>query len=135
MRKAGRDCLRNRQIVVFQRAGRFTKNHRLNEPKEYQQVFRSSCRSTDNYLLVIARKNDLGYARLGLAIPSKRVKTAVTRNRIKRITRESFRLNQRLLKGLDIVVTTHKNVVDVDKRKLAKSLVDHWHRITACKDF
>ncbi len=135
VQKAERDCLHSCRNIVFPRAGRFTKKHRLNRPEEYQHVFRSSCRSKDNYLMVIARKNGLGYARLGLAISRKRIKAAVTRNRIKRIARESFRINQKLLKGLDIVVTTHTQMVEADNRKLAKSLTDHWQKLTECKNY
>ncbi len=86
-------------------------------------------------MLVIATENNLGIARLGLAISRKNIKTAIKRNQIKRIIRESFRLNQEKLEGLDIVVTAHKASVEAEKRALKDSLSNHWLRITECKKY
>ena len=119
---------------MFQRAGRFTSKNRLNRPVQYQKVFRSPCRSADDYLLVIARKNNIDHSRLGLAISRKRVKKATTRNKLKRIIRESFRLNKNLLTGLDIVVITHKPLREIDTRKIAESIRRHWQRLIKCEN-
>ncbi|WP_221774916.1 ribonuclease P protein component, partial [Citrobacter braakii] len=55
-------------------------------------------------LLILARENGLDHPRLGLVIGKKSVKLAVQRNRLKRLMRDSFRLNQKMLAGLDIVI-------------------------------
>jgi ribonuclease P protein component len=86
-------------------------------------------------MLVIATENNLGIARLGLAISRKNVKTATKRNQIKRIIRESFRINQQNLEGLDIVVTAHRASVEAEKRALKNSISNHWQRITECKNY
>ena len=86
-------------------------------------------------MLVIATENNLGIARLGLAISRKNIKTAIKRNQIKRTIRESFRLNQEKLEGLDIVVTAQKASVEAEKRALKDSLSNHWLRITECKKY
>jgi len=54
----------------------------------------------------------MGLARLGTAVPKRLVKSAVCRNRIKRIIKESFRHNQKTLTGFDIVVVVSKPVVN-----------------------
>jgi ribonuclease P protein component len=84
--------------------------------------------------LVLASKNNLGIARLGLAVPKKHVRTAVERNKIKRIIRESFRKNQHLLSGLDIVVVSHGSPKQGPSQKLRNSLLAHWQRIVHCKN-
>ena len=119
---------------MFQQAGRFTKKNRLNRPVEFQQVFRSSCRSIDDNLLVIARKNGLAYARLGLAISRKWVRLAANRNKLKRIVRENFRRNQQLLCGLDIVVTMHRPLPLINNKLLNNALLKHWGKLVVCKD-
>jgi ribonuclease P protein component len=50
------------------------------------------------------RPNAAGLARIALVVPKKLVPLAVDRNRIRRIARESFRLHQEHLLGLDVVV-------------------------------
>ena len=48
-------------------------------------------------------------ARLGVVVAKRNVKLAVARNRLKRTVRESFRLQQSCLTGLDIVVVVKKD--------------------------
>lgn len=120
------------QVVPQHR--RFGYSSRLNRPAQFNQVFRSSCRSVDNYLVVIARQNHQQQARLGLAIPAKRLKKAVCRNRLKRLIRESFRLNQGTLEGLDIVVTTSKNLKQFSNNAIYRSLEKHWQQVSKCRD-
>jgi len=50
------------------------------------------------------KPNGLKYARLGLVVPKRFLARAVDRNRAKRIFREWFRRNQRLLIGRDLLV-------------------------------
>jgi ribonuclease P protein component len=50
------------------------------------------------------RPNAAGLARIALVVPKKLVPRAVDRNRIRRIARETFRLYQEHLVGLDLVV-------------------------------
>ena len=49
--------------------------------------------------------NRLDYPRLGLAVAARAVGNAVSRNRIRRIVREAFRLRQRELPAIDLVVS------------------------------
>jgi ribonuclease P protein component len=119
---------------VLQHTGGFARERRLKGPAEYQQIFRAPCRSTDEMFLVIARKNGLNYARLGLAISKKWVKQAVVRNRLKRLARESFRRNQQLLSGMDVVVMTNKRPGPLINKAINDSLQRHWQRLVTCKN-
>ncbi len=78
---------------------------------------------------MLARRNDLGHPRLGLAIQKKILKRAVARNRVKRIVRESFRHHQYLLGTLDVVVIGRQGLVRGDNRQLSNSLKMHWNRL------
>jgi len=117
------------------KTGNFTKLNRINNPKDYQQVFKSSCRSADEKFLVIARKNSLKQARLGLTVSKKKVGRATNRNQIKRAIRESFRHHKDILKGLDVVVTVHKKQTTINNKIIIESIDAHWKIISQCRKF
>lgn len=83
----------------------FRSRHRLHSAPEFERVYKSGRRAGDNLFGISAIKNDLGHARLGLSIGAKAVGNAVRRNRLRRVLREQFRLCQRELPALDIVIT------------------------------
>lgn len=68
------------------------------------------------------------YARLGLAIARRKMPKATARNRVRRIIRESFRLHQQALAGLDLVVLARANLSRIDNHLLFQSLDRHWTR-------
>ncbi|ACY86383.1 RNase P protein component [Edwardsiella piscicida] len=72
--------------------------------------------------------NSLGYPRIGLTVAKKHVKRAHERNRIKRLTRESFRLRQHSLPAMDFVVIVKKGVQELDNRALTEMLEKLWRR-------
>ena len=103
---------------------------RLTGPAEYQRVF-SNCqyRVNNRWLTVLATPNTLDHPRLGLAISRKVANTAVARNRIKRVVRESFRMHQGRLDALDIVVLGRTGVAGRTGRELATALETLWTRL------
>ena len=107
---------------------RFTSANRLKRPEEFKKVFASRRRSSDKSFLVLARSNDVNRPRLGLAVPKKHIHSAVERNRLKRIIRESFRLKQKVLSGNDIVVVV-RNKLDVNNKGIEPALARHWNKI------
>ncbi len=111
-----------------------SKEKRLRRSKDYQRVFESSCRSVDGWLVVLARENGLDHSRLGFAVSRSHVKTAVNRNRIKRVARESFRLHQTDLRGLDLVIVTRKSTEGATNQLLLSSLKHHWRRVISCRN-
>ncbi|MEZ5585032.1 MAG: ribonuclease P protein component [Candidatus Competibacteraceae bacterium] len=111
-------------------SARFTRCARLSRKAEFQRVFEQPIRSGDRYFTVLARSNELGHARLGLAISRKAAKSAVARNRVKRIVRESFR-HQTGLEGLDVVVIGRPQLTGHDNAALFTSLQHHWARLIA----
>ena len=99
----------------------------------YGRVFKKAQRSRDKWFTVLCRANDggatrLGVARLGLAVSKKNCRAATGRNRIKRIVRESFRLNQAELAGLDVVVINQPAARNGTNRQIFDSLHGHWQQ-------
>src|SRR5690606_34162777 len=69
----------------------FSPVRRLLSPVDFTRVFGAGRRSSDALFNVIAMPGPGPGARLGLAISRKVSRSAVQRNRIKRVVRESFR--------------------------------------------
>lgn len=83
----------------------FRPHERLNDPKHFQRAFARKKSVSDASLIVYAEFNGLAFSRLGISVGKKRVKTAVARNKLKRVIREAFRLNKATIPlGIDLVV-------------------------------
>ena len=83
----------------------FPREARLLKASEFRAVFRKGGRARAGLLRARLRPNGRRHGRLGLAVSLKAARTAVVRNRVRRQLRESFRINQRRLAGLDVVVS------------------------------
>ncbi|MFO1422986.1 MAG: ribonuclease P protein component [Candidatus Competibacteraceae bacterium] len=108
---------------------RFPRRARLTGRNAFAHVFAQPVKSGDRYFTVLARPNALAYPRLGLAVSRKVAKSAVARNRIKRIARDSFRHHQAWLGGLDCVVMGRVGLTEPDNAVLFASLRRHWRRL------
>ncbi len=97
----------------------YPKASRLLKPDEFKWVFdKPYVKVHSSHLLMFARVNeDSNQARLGLAITKKKVPTAVARNRLKRITREQFRLAQNL-PHVDMVLIVKKPITYLSNAEL-----------------
>jgi ribonuclease P protein component len=104
---------------------------RLKKPDEYKKVFASPVKSSDQYFTLLAVRNEFDHPRLGLAIAKKNIKKAVNRNVIKRTVRENFRIQQRNLGSMDIVVLARREAVGAPLELLRKSLDRHWLRLVS----
>jgi len=113
----------------------FQKHQRLSRPSEFQRVFKTRSRSSDNLFLVLASETGLPHSRLGLAVSKEKLRKAVSRNIVKRLVRESFRTNATILAGLDLVVLPQKKIDLSDRRALRDSLNLHWRKVAGCKNF
>lgn len=107
----------------------FPQSARLLKAIEYSQVFEQPLKSVDDCFTILWRKNSLDYPRLGLAISKKNAKRAVDRNRIKRLARESFRLETNRLPSVDIVILSRRQTIERSNYRIFRSLNKHWEKI------
>ena len=78
---------------------------RMKSLRDFQLAYREGARAKGGILVVVARPNGLGLARLGLSVGKAIWKSAVRRNRVRRILREAFRLERaQLPPGFDLVL-------------------------------
>lgn len=108
---------------------KFPKRRRLLRASQYDRVFSEGMRFSQGALVVLARRNRLGFPRLGLAIARKHVRLAVHRNRLKRLIRESFRYHQHQLGELDLVVVARHGVHDLAAKDVSFVLQRYWAKV------
>ena len=100
------------------------------EAVDFQAVFNDAqFRASHKYLLILARsgRNKVNTnARLGLVVAKKHIRLAVERNRIKRLIRESFRLQQQHLKGIDAVVIARRGLDQQSNREIFEAVNEQW---------
>ncbi|KGQ32495.1 ribonuclease P [Gallibacterium genomosp. 2] len=106
----------------------FSRELRLLTPSQFNFVFQQPFRASLPEISIIARPNSLQHPRLGLTVAKKYAKRANQRNRIKRICRESFRLQQHLLPNYDFIIIARKGISDIDNMLLFKMLDKLWQR-------
>jgi ribonuclease P protein component len=102
----------------------------LHQPAEFRAIRQRGRKFTDAYFSLSVLANHEGHPRLGLSIATRTFGTAVARNGIKRLARESFRLNQHLLPPVDISVSAREAARTADSSELRASLDKHWKAIS-----
>ena len=108
----------------------FTKSSRLLSSQDFQRVFaQADLKASHQHLLILARYNQLDYPRLGLVIAKKNIAKAVQRNRVKRHIRETFRLKQHKLPGIDAIVLARRQLDTLDDTELNNLLHRQWERL------
>jgi ribonuclease P protein component len=85
---------------------RLTPLERIRKKSEFASLYRDGGRLRGRYFTLVFLRNGLGHSRLAV-VASRKVGSAVVRNRVKRRFRELFRRNKTLLEeSLDIIVIT-----------------------------
>ena len=107
----------------------FNKTRRLLKKSDYDYVFEKAKKLVTPEFIILHRENNLGQARLGLALSKKSISKAHDRNRIKRLLRETFRT--RRLAAFDVVFLARKGVANVEKKILTAELGVIWNKLTA----
>jgi ribonuclease P protein component len=108
----------------------FPKRLRLREPAQFSAVFDAAeVRLSAGEVLLLARRNTLDHPRLGVVIGRKVCRHAAGRNRFKRAVRESYRLRQAELGGLDIIVLARAGVARLEPPLLRERIESLWPRL------
>jgi ribonuclease P protein component len=107
----------------------FSRKHRIITKEEFKYIFDKAKKISQKDLLILYKPNQKTFARLGLSIGKKTSKSAVNRNRIKRIIRESFRVYRESLKNVDIVVIARQSCDNMSKQKLREGIDKLWEKL------
>jgi ribonuclease P protein component len=102
---------------------------RLRRKRDFDAAYARGRRLNDGFFTVIAIANEFGAPRLGLAVAVRAAGGAVARNRLRRLIRESFRLHQRSLPALDLVVSVRARARELPAPALRASLEALWRKL------
>ncbi len=105
----------------------FPKYERIKTNVEFKRVYQEGRSYRDKYFVIYVRtvlkEDSQPYIRIGLTI-SKKVGNAIVRNRLKRLVRETYRLNKnRLTKGVEIVLVAFPQAANLDYMKVKESIM------------
>lgn len=106
----------------------FPSSLRLRTNQDFAAIFAGRNGATKRfktpYFAILYKLNGLDYPRLGISISKKNIPKAFRRNRLKRIIRESFRLNQHSLSAMDFVVLVYHSANNLDDKTWRASVND-----------
>lgn len=101
---------------------KFHKRLRLTRSRDFQRLYKSGRRARTSHFTVFFSPNHLGYSRFGFTV-SKKLGSAVCRNRIKRIFREALRRHVgKTMTGFDFVFNPHQSAAALKSTVLAEDL-------------
>ena len=107
------------------------KKHRMTGD-DFKRAYAKGSRARGGLMTVAVCENGLGISRMGLSIGKRCQKSAVKRNRVRRVFREAFRLSlQELPVGIDVVLIGSTPKIEpnlADTMQELESMVRKAHR-------
>lgn len=98
-----------------------TRSLKLN--KDFRRLYARGKSYAGGYIVIYTSKNRINKNRLGLTV-SKSIGKAVKRNRLKRLMRESYRLNEnKLLTGFDIIIVARGRALNKTLAQIEKDVM------------
>lgn len=99
------------------------KKKRLLNTRSFQHVFeKTQYKVSNSCFLLLAHQNKLKYPRLGMIVAKKNIRLSVARNRVKRVIRSSFRLDQQNLVALDIIFLVRRGMGKLSFKDQSRSI-------------
>ena len=99
----------------------FTKS--LQNSIQFSNVYKNGKSFANKYLIMYIMENNNSYNRLGISV-RKKVGNSVVRHRIKRLIKESYRLQEKMFNsGLDIVVIARGSASSVSFKEIDSALL------------
>gem|GEM_PF-758465 len=108
---------------------RFPRSARLLSSAEFQHVFRKPKKFHSRFFSLFVACGSQSHSRLGLAVSKKSLPKAVSRNRVKRVVRESFRKNQWQFCSLDVIFVARHDLRLSDNEQLSNELTRLWKKL------
>lgn len=101
---------------------KFLWKQHIRRPAEISVVFKQGKRFSFVCFTLIFLATQRNYSRLGMVISKKNCRLAIRRNRIKRLIREQFRLNQQAISDNDIVVVLRSPIAKINDQEQSECI-------------
>lgn len=94
----------------------------LRRKSDFSAIYKKGKSAGSRCVVVFCRKNQLSYNRIAF-LASKKVGNSVTRNRARRLMKESYRqMNSKLAEGFDIIFIARNTIIDLKCADVKKSM-------------
>ncbi len=91
----------------------FSKDHRLRKSTEFKRVFSRGKRAATRYFVIYSLRNNMLFSRIGIQVKAK-IGSAVKRNYIKRMVRETFRrMKTEFRRPVDLIFIAEKEILNI----------------------
>jgi ribonuclease P protein component len=96
----------------------------LHKNKKFQVVYKLGKSYANRMVVLYVLANHDNVRRVGFAA-GKKLGGAVIRNRVKRLLRESYRLNQfQLMNGVDLILVGRQAAIKADRMEVSKAFIN-----------
>lgn len=103
--------------------------YRIRNTSEFDHVFKKRRKLYVGKLLTYYCQNDHPHPRFGVVISKRNLQHAVDRNRVRRVLKELFRLNQHHLPAWDVVIVAQKGIGNLQDQELWQTGVQLLERL------
>jgi ribonuclease P protein component len=124
----------SRKLAPGSFALRLPRTARLLRPADFATLRGAAQRTSSRHFRAEYRVSPSGAARLGMAVSRRVSKLAVVRNRIRRVTREYFRLHRASIANLDVLLVARTSAAEQTNAVLRADLASLWHKLAALKE-
>jgi ribonuclease P protein component len=102
---------------------------RIVKSADYRMLYKVGKKVYSERFVLFWRKNEIGHHRLGITV-SRKTGNAVIRNRIKRLLREIFRKNFRMIPGqFDLVINARPGCGEAKYKELLQEFLNAIRRV------
>ena len=103
---------------------KLSKQGMLHKNKKFQVVYKLGKSYANRMVVLYVLANHDNVRRIGFAA-GKKLGGAVIRNRVKRLLRESYRLNQfQLISGVDLILVGRQAAIKADRMEVSKAFMN-----------
>ena len=108
----------------------FPRALRLRKPGEFRRVYANGRRLSNEFFTINVEANALEQPRLGMSVAVRTLGSAVARNRVRRLIRESFRHHQAGMQPpVDVIVGVRTAARAAPVQELRASLERLWQKL------